>query len=257
LPRNHVHRDPAFTENYRLFISGAHNEYWSLQEFKAVHRRIFQLGGNTMFMGANTAYWQVRYADTNAASCNDNRGRQLVCFKSEHDPVRYRGDEATDLITARFRDGARWPETMLGGVAFESWFRNDANPMITYPYFVAQADLPFFKGTGYQIGDAIGDIVGYEWDNRDPAGNGRRLWDAEKSRIPMIDPKSIILLFTGSPIDWKGRPGNAEAVYFTSEAGAKVFSSGTIRWALGLGAPGFEREQFKILNRNLLEHLLN
>jgi hypothetical protein len=253
-----VHRDAAFTENYPLFISGAHNEYWSLEEFEAVYRRIFGLGKNTIFMGANTAYWQVRYADVNGGGADAFRGRQLVCFKSLDDPVRFRGNKerSFDLITMRFRDGARRPETMLMGVAYQSWFNPETIPPISYPYFVARNDLPFFAGTGYEVGDRIGDVVGYEWDNTDPDGDGRRLWDSEKSRIPPIDPASIKILFTGSPVDVDGKQGKAEAAYFVSPAGAKVFSSGSIRWAWGLGAPGFEEERFKIFNRNLLEHFL-
>jgi hypothetical protein len=253
-----VYRDTVFTEKYRLFISGSHNEYWSLEEFKAVHKRIFQLGLNTMFMGANSAYWQIRYADVNAVGGDDFRGRQLICFKSQQDPVRYRGDPnfAHDVVTTRFRDNGLWPESMLTGVAFQGWFDPNAKPNITFPYFVTRNDLPFFEGTGYNLGDIIGDVVGHEWDNTDPMGDGKRLWDPKKSRIPMIDQQSIKVLFTGSPIDVNGRMGKSEAVYFVSPAGAKVFNAGTIRWALGLGAPSFEREQFKILNRNLLEYFL-
>jgi hypothetical protein len=83
-------------------------------------------------------------------------------------------------------------------------------------------------------------MVGYEWDNRAPEGNGNRLWDAAKSRITNLDEGRLQVLFTGSPVDLNGKSGNAEAVYFMSEAGAHVFSTGTIRWAWGLG-PGFEQ----------------
>ena len=253
-----VYRDPGVLDNYRLFVSGPHNEYWSLEEFQAVYRRIFERGQNTIFIGANTAYWQVRYADVNSAANHDFRGRQLICFKSIDDPIRYRGDpeEAFDLITMRFRDQARWPETMLMGVAYQSWFSPQVLPPITYPYFVARTDLPFFQGTGYEVGDRVGDIVGYEWDNTDPEGDGRRLWDPEKSRIPQIDPASLQVLMTGKAVDVDGREGKAEAVYFVSRAGARVLSTGTIRWVLGLGAPGFVQERFKLLNRNLFEYFL-
>ena len=43
-----------------------------------------------------------------------------------------------------------------------------------------------------------------------------------------------------------------EAVYFVSEAGAKVFSAGTIRWPWGLAKPGFEQPSFQKFNRNLV-----
>ena len=36
----------------------------------------------------------------------------------------------------------------------------------------------------------------------------------------------------------------AEAVYFEAESGAKVFSSGTIRWPWGLSKSGFVNEKF-------------
>jgi hypothetical protein len=51
-------------------------------------------------------------------------------------------------------------------------------PALKYPYFVENTSLPFFQGTGYHKGDFVGDIVGYEWDNMDPDGDGKRLWDA-------------------------------------------------------------------------------
>jgi hypothetical protein len=99
-------------------------------------------------------------------------------------------------------------------------------------------------------------VVGYEWDNTDPVGDGRRLWDKQKSRISKIDLESIKVLFTGSPVDVDGHPGKAECIYYVSPAGAKVFSSGSVGWALGLGAPGYTQDRFKIFNRNLLEHFL-
>ena len=193
-----IHREPAIAENYKLLISSSHNEYWSKEEFDAIHRRIFELGKSTMFLGANGAYWQVRYIDVNGGGSDANRGRQLVCYRGDDDPIgdRLSEIEKLDFITMRFRDEARRPETMLMGVAYQSYF-TDSDPANRFPYKVARTDLPFFEGTGYTIGQSIGDLVGYEWDNRDPEGDGRRLWDAEKSRIPQIDAESIKVLFTG------------------------------------------------------------
>ena len=252
-----VHRDPAFTERYPLLISGSHNEYWSLAEFKAVHRRIFTLGKSTIFMGANTAYWQVRYADVNGGSDPARLGRQLVCFKSSDDPSAWRDQKPVDeQITTLFREGALWPETMLTGVAFQSYFSQEVEPPLFIPYYVASTDLPFFAGTGYEVGASIGNLVGYEWDNRDPEGDGTRLWKAGVSRIPAIDPAAIQVLFHGKVTDLDGKPGLAEAVYFRSPAGAKVFSSGSIRWAWGLGKPGFATAPFQLFNAQLVTDFL-
>jgi hypothetical protein len=250
-----IHRDPAFTETYPLLISGCHNEYWSLAEFQAVHRRIFELGKNTIFMGANTAYWQARYADVNQGGDPASRGRQLVCFKSTDDPASWRG-EGAEQVTTLFREDGRFPETMLTGVAYQSWFSQDSERPAVFPYFAADTDLPFFAGTGYREGDPVGDLIGYEWDNRDPEGNGKRLWNAATSRIPAIDPASIRVLFHGKVTDVDGKPGLAEAVYFRSPAGAQVFSSGSIRWAWGLGKPGFSQAPFQRFNAQLVADFL-
>ena len=251
-----IYRDTEFCEKCRLLISGSHNEYWSKEEFDRVYRRIFELGRHTFFVGANTAYWQVRYGDLDRVGADPSRGRQLICYKDQEDPIRHRvsQNEASLLITALFRDNARRPETMLVGIAYQNWF--DPSTPAKYPYFVARTDLPFFAGTGYREGDAIGDIVGYEWDNTDPDGDGRRLWDPQKSRIARLDPSLIKVVFQGAPVDVDGKQGKAEAVYFISPAGAKVFSTGSIRWAWGLGKPGFAQEKFKMFNRNLVMHLL-
>lgn len=252
-----IHRDKTFVESCRLLVSGCHNEYWSKEEFDHVYGRIFVQGKNTIFFGANSAYWQVRYADLDRPDGMESRGRHLICFKSMTDPIggRVEADEARLLKTAKFRDDARRSETMLAGVAYQSYF--DASSLANYPYQVSTTDLPFFKGTGYNVGDTIGDVVGYEWDNRDPEGDGNKLWDAAKSRIPKLDEARLQVLFTGTPVDLNGKTGKAEAVYFISEAGAHVFSTGTIRWAWGLGKPGFEREQFKRFNENLFRYFLD
>src|SRR5262249_1537488 len=127
---------------------------------------------------------------------------------------------------------------------------------LRFAYVVESIDAPFFAGTGYSPGDVAADVVGYEWDNRDPAGDGRRLWDRNRSHIAPMPEERIKVLFRGAPIGVDGKPGRAEAVDFDSPAGAKVFSTGSIRWAWGLGKPGFEREPFKRFNANLVKYLL-
>jgi hypothetical protein len=246
-----VHRDGGIFTDYPVVAFGAHDEYWSKEEFDAVERRIFQDGKNTIFFGANTAYFQIRYADVNRPPGDHDRGRQMICFKSTNDPIARRTTAADGqmLVTARFRDGARRPETMLAGVAYQDWFPSDAPGV---PYYVADTDSPLFEGTGYRGGDAAADVVGYEWDNRDPAADGRRLWDKARSANAEIPEHTIKVLFRGSAAGEKTPNGLAEAVYFEAASGAKVFSSGTIRWCWGLGKSGFEREAFKKFNENLV-----
>jgi hypothetical protein len=250
-----IHADPAFMDPYRLVITSAHDEYWSGEEFDAFHRRIFVQGRNTAFFGADAAYCQVRYADLNAPPGAAPLGRQIVCFKDSTDPIALRAGtlDPTLLVTSNFRDGARRPETMLIGGAYQSWFEPDSPQRPSYR--VAATELPYFAGTGWKVGDAAADVIGYEWDNRDPAGDGARLWDKARSRIAAIDPATVQVLFHGHAVDADGKPGLAEATYFISPAGAKVFNAGSVRWSWGLGKPDFANSAFARFNENLVRAL--
>ena len=248
-----VHRDPSLLSDYSLVISGSHDEYWTKEMFDAFEHRIFELGRHVIFFGANAAYCQVRLADVDRPQDGESLGRQLVCYKSIHDPITHRVSAIAPelLATTQFRHNARRPETMLVGVAYQSWFSPSENGP-RFPYYVATTDAPFFAGLGYKVGDWVADVVGYEWDNRDPNGDGRRLWDRERSHNALLPGDSLHVLFRGEPVNDEGKAGRAEAVYFRSPAGAKVFSAGSIRWAWGLGKPGFEQDGFKRFNANLI-----
>lgn len=247
-----IHRDKRFTTNYKLVISAGHDEYWSKKEFDHFYDRIYQQGGNTLFLGANTAYWQVRYADVNVADESTKFGRLLICYKNMNDPIiHYFDGDPTLHVTAKFRDNHRRSETMLMGVGYESYYSNPDN---RFAYYVStsQQDFPFFKNTGYQKGAYVGDVIGYEWDNTDPEGDDSRLWQAGKSRIPLLPRTSLHVLFSGDVVNFRGEKGKAEAVYFETEAGAKVFSSGTLQWVWGLSKPGYVQKPFQQFNKNLI-----
>ncbi len=251
-----VHANPLLLSRYRLVISASHDEYWSAEEFDAFEQRIFREGKATAFLGANAAYYQVRYADLNRPPKGADYGRQMVCYKTLSDPIagRVTAREADRLATARFREGARRPETMLLGGAYQSWF--DPSSGQRPAYRVASTDLPPFQGVGWAEGDIAADVVGYEWDNRDPDGDGARLHDPARSINAAIDPAAVKVLFRGEAVDSAGKPGRAEAVYYRSAAGAKVFDAGAIRWAWGLGKPGFANLKFRQFNENLIAWLL-
>lgn len=247
-----IHSRPGMLAAYGLVIYDAHNEYWTQQEHDALYGRIFKDGKNVIFYGANTGYWRVRYSDINAPEGAPDWGRQLICYKSPGDPVGLRTtpEAARRAVTALFRDTG-YPETTIAGVGFQDYFHQTGPGEPRYPYIVARTDLPFFEGTGWKIGDVAADVVGYEWDAVDPLGNGARL-SRPGDAVPPIPLEAIKILFSGAPVGVKGTPGKAEAVYFETGAGAKVFSSSSVRWAWGLAKPQFENEPFKRFNRNLL-----
>ena len=136
-----------------------------------------------------------------------------------------------------------------------------------YAYYVENAQSPFFEGTGYKKGDFVAEVIGHEWDNRDPEAeyptpgeslveDATRLWNERRSRIDSIPLDQIQVLFVGYPIDLFDRKGRSEGVYFESPAGAKVFNAGTTRWSWGLGKEGYTQEKFQRFNRNLVLQFL-
>jgi hypothetical protein len=254
-----VHSNPALIESYKLLATSAHDEYWSKETFDAVEDRIRRQGRNTIFYGANTAYWEVRFTDVNRPQEGGELGRQIVCYKSEDDPIVLRSSQPDLFMTARYRDGARRPENMITGVAYQNWFQpydSSGQPRPSYSYETCTVDGPLFEGTGWRVGDQIGSVVGYEWDNRDPEGDGRRLFDPARSHGFQLPLSSLQVLFRGQPTDVDGKKGLAEAVLFQSEAGARVFSTGTIRWAWGLGKPQVQTPSFRRFNLNMLDMML-
>jgi hypothetical protein len=250
-----LHTDQSWPDGYELLVSVGHDEYWSKEMFDAVERRLFAQGKNLLNLGANTAYWQIRYGDVDRPPEGGESGRQMICYKSTDDPIALRVPDAKLLVTGRFRDDNRRPETMLLGVGYESWFP-PYDPARRYPYRVVDTSLPFFAGTGWKVGESINDIVGYEWDNRDPEGDGSRLWKEGVSANALLDSERIKVLFEGEPIDVDGKKGKAEAVYFETPAGAKVFSAGSIRWSWGLAHESFATDAFRLFNKNLVFFML-
>ena len=102
----------------------------------------------------------------------------------------------------------------------------------------------------------MADVIGYEWDNTKLVFQGFPVWTEGASNIPRLDREGLQIIFEGPVYDVAGVEGTAQAVFFESDAGAKVFSAGTIRWAWGLRKPGFIEAGFQVLNENLILHFL-
>lgn len=263
------YRDENIANNYTLLMSLGHDEYWSQREFDAYYNRIFVQGKNTVFLSANTAYWRVRYGDLH----HSGEGRQLICYKTElrfenkigkanYDPITFTaGGESR--MTGLFRGQVGYPETMLMGVGYTANFEGKDR---RYSYKVKTVLPWLFDGTNLKQGDELADVIGYEWDNtslyskwgddKTVSDKGIPVWTEEKSYIPFLDRGKIQVVFEGDAKGLSGKMSKAQSVYFESDAGAKVFSAGTIRWAWGVGKPGFTNKEFQKINKNLITNFL-
>ena len=86
---------------YRLFLSIGHDEYWT-KEMRDGFEAARDAGVNLANMGANTAYWQVRYEDDR---------RTIVGYKSAADP---NPDPALKTMLFRALTPPRYECALLG-----------------------------------------------------------------------------------------------------------------------------------------------
>jgi N,N-dimethylformamidase beta subunit-like, C-terminal len=198
-------RDPGSLLRHRLVLTTGHSEYWT-KEMRDAFERARDQGTNLAFVGANNAYWQVRY---------ENDRRTMVGYKSTVDPA------APELKTIRFRDlPTPRPECQLVGVQFPEEGLFSRGDFFGEPSALAD---PWFAGTGIVAGAPFRFLVSDEHDwlpGPAPAGCGQ----------PGL---RVLFRYDGSP--------PAHAVRYVAGSGARVFASGTMQFAWGLDAFGAEQ----------------
>lgn len=145
----------------KVFVMSGHDEYWSSRQRDFADRALSE-GRSLLNLGANNAYWQVRFEPS-----VDGRPRRIVtCYKgAPEDPYK------DQRRTVKFRDlPAPRPENALLGVQFAArWHQWPFPSVITGPDHWALA------GTGLKAGDTLWMANGYEVDQlvdngRQPAG---------------------------------------------------------------------------------------
>jgi hypothetical protein len=198
-------QNPSSLLDHRVVLVNGHDEYWTKQMFDAFDAARNR-GTNLVFMGANDAYWQVRYEDG---------GRTIVAYKSFSDPIADPG-----LKTVRFRELSppRYECTLIGiqhQGAVLNWPSGDytVNPS-------ALAD-PWLSTTGFHAGDVVPGIVSVESDTI--PGN-------QSATLSCTHPLTVFFhRERGGDKD-----GNADAVRYVDPSGARVFASGShqFSWAL-------------------------
>lgn len=197
----------------KAFVVAGHDEYWSRAMFDAVEGA--RDGGvHLAFLGANAAYWQVRFSPA-ASGAPD---RIMTCYKDAAvDPVH----DAT--VTVQWRDPLlNRPEQRLIGVQYTNTIQRGIDGPYA-DYVVSDAGSWVYAGTGVSDGAVIRAIVGYETDSFEPQHPGPTTIDGTRSIIG------------ASPfVNFGGAPAVANASIYRAPSGAWVFAAGTIGWSLGL-----------------------
>ena len=183
-----VHRDPELLLEYAVAASVGHDEYWSVNQYDAfVDAR--KSGTNLAFLGGNICYWRVFYEDDD---------RVIVCHKVDEEDL--------------FRN-IGMHEARLKGLASFGYQPNGDFPSLTVDD--AGLDHPYMQDTGFESGDEVVNVVGYEWS-----------WIREES------PDDLQRFFhygAGSQM-YVQRDHDCDTIVFEADSGATVFHSGTLAW---------------------------
>jgi hypothetical protein len=218
-----VDADPGMLGRHRLVVVPGHSEYWT-KAMRDGFEAAAALGTNLAFLGGNTAYWQIRYADANRRVLEEYRSAAA-------DPSANPRQK-----TVRWRDEPLLrPECELVGVQWQGGDNtSDPGP---HDYAVVARALgdPWFAGTGFREGDAVKGAVGREWDAVAPEC-------ASRERV-----QTVFFRYRGNPTPQP--PGVYTSTFHSTAAdvvrtvlpsGAIVFAAGSIEfgWSLTGSADG-------------------
>jgi hypothetical protein len=206
-----VDTDPSSLLSHRLVMTAGHGEYWT-KAMRDGFEAARDAGVNLAFMGANTGYWQIRYEDAH---------RTIVAYKDKaltDDPVADKSQLTTRFSQLPPPAGPR-PECKLEGVQFNNDDHNDGQDRA---YGVPGSSLSdaWMAATGFNAGDTMSMLVGYEWDSVVPG---------------CVNPAPTVLFH------WAATVGtdSADATRYTAPSGARVFAAGSLQFAWGLGGHGW------------------
>ncbi|MCA9989005.1 MAG: hypothetical protein KDE59_32085 [Anaerolineales bacterium] len=217
---------------HKLFMSVAHDEYWSGDQRKHVEAAR-AAGVHLAFFSGNEVYWKIRWEES-----VDGAGtpyRTMVVYKETHDKAKI--DPKADTWTGSWRDDRPYnpegpqPENALTGTIFtvDAW-RND--PLVV-PYEYSR--LRFWRNTKVaelEPGERaimLRGLLGHEWD--EDIDNGFR--PAGLFRLSETTVDNVPYLQDQGSIDDSGTATH-HLVMYRHESGALVFGAGTVQWAWGL-----------------------
>jgi N,N-dimethylformamidase beta subunit-like protein len=237
-----LHTNPVQLQNYRLFLSLGHDEYWSLEMRDQVEAFIAS-GGNVCFFSANTCFWQIRFDLSNGR-------RTMICYKEAeagHAQDPDRGDSRR-VTTEWNKPPVNRPENSMTGVSYRNgagWWNDPIDPARRYRgYTVVNSSHWVLDGTGLSNGDTFGSgtdadstILGYETD---AVGGGT--------------PGNFTVLAQADLRDWASGGQGGYATMGIYQRNGVVFTAATVNWAAGLSQNGDETPVDRI-TQNLIDTL--
>ena len=231
---------PSLLLNHKIFLSSAHDEYWTGQQ-RANVEAARDAGVNLAFFSGNEVFWKTRLEASVDPSNTANR--TLVCYKETHYDAPVDPQEPTTWtgtwMDPRFSppaDGGR-PQNALTGQLFDV---NSGTTDITVP--ASYAKLRFWRNTrvaslnGNQsttLDSGVG-TLGYEWDV--DSDNGFRPAGLMDMSSTTSNAAEIFTDFGGTT--QTNSTATHHLTLYRAASGALVFGAGTVQWAWGLDNGG-------------------
>lgn len=221
-------------QQHKLFISLAHDEYWTREQRDAVDLAR-DAGVNIAFLGANEAYWQVRLEPSSSAP----GARVLTAYKDATlDPVARTDPRAA---TSLFGEApVSRPPSLLSGLAYGS----TADPP-QQPWRPVNTGHWAFEDTGMEEGDVLAGLVGHEYNHLP---------------VPEARPAGLEVL-ARSPVTGQIGEDTAITSIYEAASGATVFNAGTLAWTWGLDDWGhedigrFSDDRLRRMTRRIIDRL--
>jgi hypothetical protein len=204
------HRRPDLMGNHRVIVSGAHDEYYSL-EMRDGLEAARDGGVNIVFLGANAVYRRIRFEDSRLG----HDRRQVNYRSAAADPLN--GIDPRRVTTSWRQPPAARPESSLTGTYYE-----DNQPGLAAPMVIVDAAAWMFEGTNVTQGQRWPATVREEYDRVTPGAP---------------TPPQIQVL-AHSPLVCRGRRSFSDMAYYTTPSGAGVFNVGTLQFEQRLGRLG-------------------
>ena len=208
-----THVNPALLQNYKGVIVGGHDEYWTTAMLDGFHAAR-DAGVNLGVFSANVSYTHIRMESSSTGAPN----RVVVCYReADLDP---NPDPAQKTVNWRDPPLNR-PEQLLYGTMYTSIVQVNGQG-IHAPYRVDNSNHWVYNGTGFQDGDTVTGLVGYEADKI-----------FSEYGMPVSVPGTFVTLAT-SPFAGSNQAETHNTVIYQAPSGAWVFGGGTINWGFAL-----------------------
>lgn len=221
-----LHTNPDRVLDFSAMISVGHDEYWS-DEMAVAASAARDAGVDLAFFAGNHVFGTVAY---------DPVARTMTGLTKAGKPG-IATHPISDWWDAPDYPDKRKRQALLGQANTGCCVRK---PIVyaNLPWIVAEASHWVFEGTGFQNGDTVPSLLGYEPDGYDPSFEGACSQDFTLLSSSPFDP---IAAGAASNLDatwldpWP--LAAAHSTIYEAPRGAWVFSAGTTDWPWGLATP--------------------